>query len=195
MNLTQNQLKKIIYFSKEQVKKNDSWHQWPHIKQTVKLAKILAEKEKADLKICEVSALLHDICKYKEENGKDHGKEGAKLAKSYLCSLGLYEEDILSICYAIEQHNKGKIKQTIEAKILYDADKLQAIGVYGLLRDYGWFISKGYSPESAYNNAISAEIFYRKKVYTNTAKKIAKTALKDIQKFQRDYQKIVHADI
>jgi uncharacterized protein len=137
-----------------------------------------------------VSAWLHDIAKYKEKENKDHGKEGSKIAAQFLRSINFLEEDISDICYAIRKHNKGGYKKTIESKIIWDADKLQAIGPYGLIRCYGFYVSQGKNQNEAYALSIKEQNFFIKRFYTDTAKIIAQKQFDSLKSFHLSYEDI-----
>jgi uncharacterized protein len=193
MNLTEQQLEEIEKFAKRCLLKNDSWHRIPHTQQTVKLAMALAKKENADIEKCVVSAWLHDIAKYQEKENKNHGDEGAKIAWPFLEGIGFFMQDINDICYAIQKHNKSGYKKTIESKIIWDADKLQAVGPYGLLRIYGIYVAEGKDQEEAYRLSLREQKFYIKNFYTLTAKKIAQEKFKSMKPFHANYEDILKA--
>lgn len=87
-------------------------------------------------------ALLHDIARVKEIKDKtgeiDHAELGSEMAGSILKDLG-YKEDIIENikhCILTHRFRSGNFPKTIEAKKLFDADKLDAIGAIGLSRSY-----------------------------------------------------------
>jgi len=92
----------------------------------------------ADLDIIRASAILHDIARSKEDLGKVecHAEEGAKLAREVLGEFIFPKYKIDGVCYAIKVHrfSKGLKAETIEAKILQDADRLDALGFVGINR-------------------------------------------------------------
>lgn len=101
----------------------------------------IAEKEGADLDIIRPAALLHDIARHKEDIMKGkicHALEGARMAGDILREYDYDEDYIKKISHCIECHRfrNQHIPQTLEAKIIYDADKLDAIGAVGLGRAF-----------------------------------------------------------
>jgi len=91
-----------------------------------------------DLMILEVSALLHDVGRGHELPGEYHTHVGSGLARTFLRGLGVPEGKIDAIAHCIETHSRKKAHrkkpESIEAKILYDADGLDMIGAVGILR-------------------------------------------------------------
>ena len=108
-----------------------------HTLRVTRLATKIAEKENANKEIVEIASLLHDIARPEEDNKiiEDHAKEGAKKAREILKSLKYDEKFINEVCYCIENHrfSHGKKPETLESKILQDADRLDAIGAIGLI--------------------------------------------------------------
>lgn len=132
---------------KEEVKNKlsgiNSCHDWEHTERVYNLAMYIGRKENADLEILSIAAILHDIARKEqdESNGRiDHAERGAILAKEILEKHDLLEEKIENILHCIETHRyrNDKIPQTKEAKILYDADKLDAIGAVGIGRAFSF---------------------------------------------------------
>ncbi len=116
-------------------------HDWSHMERVLGLVLKIGREEKADLEILKLAAILHDIGrKYQDEaNGRvDHGKIGAKLARKILEKYNVKKEKIEKIIHCIETNRfRGSKKpKTKEAKILFDADKLDAIGATGIGRAF-----------------------------------------------------------
>ncbi len=192
MKITKEQFKKIKAFAKKHLSKNDDWHNLFHVEQTVRLSIFLAKKEKADVDKCAIIAWLHDIKKRAKEDGRDHAKEGAERARIFLTKIGLYNEDIDDICYAVYVHNKGVKKKTKEAQIIYDADKLQAIGPYGILRAYGHSVIRKNSQARAYREFQNGQKMYMRGISTKTAKRIAREKFQLMKKFNKHYEDILN---
>ncbi|MFA5888563.1 MAG: HD domain-containing protein [Candidatus Nanoarchaeia archaeon] len=123
--LSKEQKIKIRQFAEEKIKHNDSTHRMPHIKETIKWALHFANLENAGRDICWASAMLHDICKWEEEHGKNHGITGAETAAEYLTKLKLDKAFIEKVKDAIYYHDKPFEGGSKERQILWDADKVQ----------------------------------------------------------------------
>jgi len=116
-------------------------HDWSHVERVYNFALKIGKKEKADLEILKLSAILHDIGrKHQDEvNGKiDHSEKGVELARKILEKYNFKEEKIEKIIHCIETNRfRGNKKpESKEAKILFDADKLDAIGATGIGRAF-----------------------------------------------------------
>ena len=95
----------------------------------------------ASLNILSAAALLHDIGRQYEtekQGGICHAEKGAELAKEILQKLEFSEAFIVEVTHCIETHRyRGdKVPETLEAKILFDADKLDSIGAVGIGRAF-----------------------------------------------------------
>lgn len=118
---------------------NDSAHGFDHVLRVTRLAERLAIEEGADLEIVRTAALLHDVARAEQErSGTSHAELGALRARQILA--GNPPERIEAVAAAIEQHRfrVDNPPVTIEAQVLYDADKLDAIGAVGVARAYAY---------------------------------------------------------
>ena len=122
---------------KEQLK-NDTIHDFNHIMRVYKNAQEICKKEKANKKLVLASVLLHDLVLYpkSDKKSKNSSFESAKKAKKILKKYALSEEEINIISEAIQDHSfsQNKIPQSMEGKILQDADRLDALGAIGIAR-------------------------------------------------------------
>lgn len=116
-------------------------HDWDHTERVYRLALRIGKKEKADLNVVRLAAILHDIGRAEEDrsNGRIcHSEAGAALARTILARHGLDAETIRSVVDCIRTHRfrKGATPETTEAKVLFDADKLDSIGAVGIGRAF-----------------------------------------------------------
>ena len=88
-----------------------------------------------------MAAILHDIGREHQDksNGEIcHAERGAMLARELLGKYNIEEEKISKIVHCIESHRfrNNKTPQSKEARVLFDADKLDAIGATGIGRAF-----------------------------------------------------------
>jgi uncharacterized protein len=117
-------------------------HGWDHTLRVVRLAERIGQAEGADPDIVVAAALLHDIGRVAEDASDGricHALHGATLAEPIVRNLdhlsGDQQENVL---HCIRSHRfRGRDEPaTIEAKVIFDADKLDAIGAIGIARAY-----------------------------------------------------------
>jgi len=123
----------------------DSTHDMDHIMRVYNLAMTIAKTESdVNLDVLQAAVLLHDIGGAKENSDPsgqtDHAVVGAETAKPILESFGFSGEDIKHIqaCILSHRYRTNYKPETIEAKIVHDADKLDAAGAIGLARAFSW---------------------------------------------------------
>jgi uncharacterized protein len=142
----------------------DPVHGFDHVLRVYAMAERLAQVEKADLEIVRAAALLHDAIPPVEtdrpthENNAhraNHHTTSADFAGQVLAVEGWSAERIAAVQHAIRAHRFRDLSeqpQTIEAKVLFDSDKLDAIGAIGAARAIAYAIQAGqpaYAPPSS----------------------------------------------
>ena len=155
--MTKNQKEIVLRTAKYAEKtlgKEATGHDWLHVKRVWLNAKIIGKSTKANMFIVELAALLHDIADWKFHGGDT--SIGSKKVEEWLQKLNLDAQTIGQITSIIEKASfKGaKVKNTIdtlEGKIVQDADRLDAIGAIGIARAFAYGGAKGreiYNPET-----------------------------------------------
>ena len=193
-------------YVKEYFEDEGSGHDWWHIYRVKNMALTMAKHEGGNLFIIEMASLLHDLddwklSKYKTDNTK---------TKAWLSQLnipGNLSQKILEIIGQVSFKGAGVETTAIslEAQIVQDADRLDAIGAIGIARAFAYGGSKGrliYHPDikpelhesfEAYKKTTAPTInhFYEKllllkdRLNTETAKKMAEKR----HQFMNDYLK------
>lgn len=121
-----------------------SAHNMDHVIRVYNLALSLAENEDLDLDVLKAAALLHDVARVKEDSdhtgNTDHAILSAQMAEPILKKLGFSQEKIKRIqdCIVSHRYRTGNEPKTKEAKILFDADKLDVLGAIGIARSFVW---------------------------------------------------------
>jgi uncharacterized protein len=142
---------------------NDSTgHDWFHIERVRKNAMIIWKEEKAgDPFIIEMAALLHDI---PDEKLNENARRGEEKLASFLRTIDIQDIKKIQITQIIDSISfKGGRKielPSIEAKIVQDADRLDAIGAIGIARAFAYGGKKGqpiFDPQMKVREQISLE--------------------------------------
>jgi uncharacterized protein len=120
---------------------DSSGHDWHHIARVRRLALRLARDEGADPFVVELAALLHDIADWKFHGGDEH--EGPRRAANWLASLGVDQLTIDRVSQIIREVSfKGAGVDTptssLEAQVVQDADRLDALGALGIARAFAY---------------------------------------------------------
>ena len=116
-------------------------HDWDHTQRVLSLCLRIGKKERGNLEILRLAALLHDIGRAEEDrsNGKIcHSRAGASMAGQILKAHGIKKETMNRVIHCIQTHRfrKRRFPVSKEAKILFDADKLDSIGAVGIGRAF-----------------------------------------------------------
>jgi len=154
----------------------------------------LAAAEGADIDIVRYAALLHDISRHDEDISKGyvhHEEKGATESKKVLIMFNIDEitADKVSDCIRMHRFRRGNKPETIEGKVLFDADKLDGIGAIGIGRAFVFAgengarvhdpyiqVDKTYSytkEDTAYREYLVKLSNIKDRILTATAKNIA----------------------
>lgn len=119
-------------------------HDWWHIRRVTDTALAIAAKEQADLYICALAALLHDLAD--EKLCGDEAKGLADISR-WMESAGVGNEDIRHVTEIIGAMSfKGGGRppmRSMEGRVVQDADRLDAIGAMGIARVFVYSGAKG----------------------------------------------------
>ncbi len=169
------------------------------------------------MKVLRTAVLLHDIARLKEFNDNtgtvDHASVGAEMAERILRMLDYSETEITKIkhCIIVHRYRRERKAETVEARILFDADKLDSVGAVGIARVYmmaGQYGQRVYSnvsvKEYLHDNTtggqaeggiiniskhapnLEFELKFKqihRRLYTQKAKKIARKRLRFMESF------------
>ena len=187
----------------------DSAHDAEHIYRVLYSALRIAgkTKEPADYDILIAACLLHDIGR-DEQNANSklcHAQVGGVKAKAFLLKNNWSEEraEHVNRCISTHRFRGDNIPESIEAKILFDADKLDAAGCIGIARTLVYQGQVGHPIYTTDEKGIcegknkqDPESFYKEynfklknlysKFYTPAAKRLAKKMEKSAAEFFSD---------
>jgi len=151
-------------------------HDFGHVKRVAASARLIAEAEGADLDVVLPAALLHELISLPKDH-PDSPRSGvlcAEHAADVLRGEGYPETRVEAIAYCIRVHpfSLGVVPETLEAKVLQDADRLDALGAVGIARCFAVGAAMGrpfYDPEDPFCRARepddkrwTLDHFYRK---------------------------------
>lgn len=149
-------------YIKETFLKEGTGHDYYHIERVVINARKILKTEHTDSFLVELAAWLHDLGDHKLHDGVDKSEE---LIGAFLKSLAIEQSIIDRVVEIVSQvsFSKGNKPSSIEAEIVQDADRLDAIGAIGIARCFAYGGSKNrilYSPDEKENSSI--QHFYDK---------------------------------
>jgi uncharacterized protein len=126
---------------------NDDVHGYGHIQRVYHLCEMIGSAEGADMEILLTAALLHDAQgSHPGENSRDdHHLLSAEFAGEILRGMGWEVERIQAVQHCIRAHRyrKEDLPETLEAKVLFDADKLDVLGAVGVARALAYAFQVG----------------------------------------------------
>lgn len=160
-------IKSIEKYVEEKFKHEGTGHDWYHIDRVRRLALYIQEKEGGNRDEIELAALLHDISDHKF-NGGDFDKGGVETSKilQKFKVEGELIEKISSIVNSISFKGNGLADNmdSLEGKIVQDADRLDAIGAIGIARTFAY---GGSVNQPIYEPQIKPSIHNSKEAYQN----------------------------
>jgi len=153
-------LKDIIEYAKTSFAAARNSHDWDHTERVYRLCMHIGQVEAADLEVLAVAAYLHDVGRSYEDESKGaicHAAKGAQIASTLLATYPLSDEKKRAIVHCIESHRFRGIHapESLEARTLFDADKLDSIGAIGIGRAFlfaGEVGAKLHNPEADLHN-------------------------------------------
>jgi uncharacterized protein len=128
----------LLHRARSLYRETDPAHDFTHILRVCRNARLIGEEEGADMQTLMLAALLHDAgsgTKHPENPGL-HEAIRQKTVGDFLKGLGIPQAVSEKVLYAVESHrfSKGIVPVTLEAEILQDADRLDAMGAIGIAR-------------------------------------------------------------
>src|SRR4051812_16827144 len=113
-------------------------HDWLHVQRVANQVRQIVAVEGGNLEVVAAAALLHELFNHPKGHPESHlsGDRCAEEAERVLRAEGCEEKIVQQIAYCIRVHSfsRGILPETLEAKILQDADRLDAIGAIGIAR-------------------------------------------------------------
>jgi uncharacterized protein len=171
--LTRQQQRNIIQAAEQLVRqrlqKDTSGHDWYHIDRVRRIALRIGKKEKVDLFLVELMALLHDLHDRKIVGSGNEEKE-LRVTEQWLQRHGVHQEHIDEIVYVIKNQSysasgiTGKRLTSSAGQVMQDADRLDALGAIGIARCFTYGGKTGHpmhDPVIAPVEELSAEEYMK----------------------------------
>jgi uncharacterized protein len=188
---------------------SDPVHGFDHVLRVYRLAERIALNEGADIEIVRAAALLHDAEGSATVGGDDgrleHHHASAEFARQILQSEGWQEERIVQVEHCIRAHrfrDESEQPHTLEAKVLFDSDKLDVIGAIGIARTIAFdvvvgqpiyaepseqFLRTGQKIDGELHSSYHEYLFKLRKIkdrlYTTTARTLAEDRHRFLEEF------------
>lgn len=196
--------KLLIDIARENHSADDPSHDFAHSLRVFNLCKKMATIEGADLDILTPAPLFHDIITYPKnsERSRHETLESADFTGRILRTLPEYPAgkiDAVQTCILQCSFSKGIVPETIEGKILQDADRLEATGAISIMRTFssgGRMSQPFYSEEDPFYERTEPAAFssgialfhmrllvVEKGMHTEFAKKIARRRTRFLNQF------------
>jgi len=195
--------------------RKDPAHDFSHALRVCRNARAIGKAEGADMQVITLAALLHDArsgSKLREKSAESEARKLA-IAEEFLKKRDLSEDVIKRVLYAVEVHSfsKGIEPATLEAKVLQDADRLDAIGAIGIARVFltGGVLGRDlYNPEDPFcgerepdDGRWNLDHFYRKLLkleegmHTETGKRLARRRGTVLRRYLTDLEEEISKGI
>lgn len=185
MKISSKDLKKIERFVRDNIIDE---YTWVHTQAVRKIAHDLAKTEGGDQAIIDLGALFHDIERGKKKNsGSIHAADGAKITKKTLQKYKFDQDTMDEIIHCVAAHStpwlhSGPKPKTIEAKIVYDADMVQQVSPFGIVKHIHEF-DDGNFDKTVKSSFTSIVKKIPVGIFTPTAKKMIKIRMPYIKDF------------
>ena len=150
--------------------------------------RIAAGEGVCDTEIVALAALLHDADDHKLFRTEDNAN-----ARAFLSAQGVAPEKIERICRDINavsfSQNRGKRPETLEGRIVQDADRLDALGAIGIARTFAYGGEHGRPLDDSIRHFHEKLLLLKDELNTETARRIAAPRHAFLERFLEEYAK------
>jgi len=158
----------------------DDIHGFLHVERVYNLCLQIGKELGANLLVLKISALLHDIGRKNKNiasHNKNHAEISAEMALKFMKSLDfkISQNDAENIIHSIRSHSfsNNVNPRTLEAKILSDVDKLDALGAIGLYRTIGFTVKNQGGVDQVIEHLGTKIIKLKDQLYLDISKQMA----------------------
>ena len=168
---------------------NSGGHDAEHSLRVYRNALLIAEGEPGcDTEIIALAALLHDA----DDHKLFHTENNAN-ARSFLNAQKVAPEKIERICEAINavsfSQNRGRRPETLEGRIVQDADRLDALGAIGVARTFAYGGEHGRSLDESVEHFHEKLLLLKDELNTETARRLAEPRHAFLEQFLEEYER------
>jgi len=131
-------IKKVYNYAKRKyLKANKPQHNWEHVIRDLYRGLVIAGTIKGvNYSVLIPAIILHDIGVTECKDYKKHAEVGARITKRDLSKIGYTKKEIEQIAYCVKLHKERGSQDTLESKIVFDADLLEKSGIGGIFSTY-----------------------------------------------------------
>lgn len=172
-------------------------HTYDHTRRVFAIATAIGNAENANQRVLGAAALLHDIGRPQEEKtGESHSILSGKMSLKFLSEIGYSESEVREVILAIRTHrfSEGLEPDSLEGKILSDADKIDAIGAIGVFRAIAQATVSGRGIAGFLTHADEKLLKLKDMLYTKKAREVAEekhSLLADyVEKLKKEFNEI-----
>ncbi len=181
-------------FVSDLLENNSGGHDTAHSLRVYKNALEIAGNEPGcDMTVVSLAALLHDV-----DDHKLFDHENNENAREFLSNSGVPNEKIEEICSVINSvsfsKNRGKKPETLEGKIVQDADRLDAMGAIGIARAFAFGGEHGRSIEESVMHFHEKLLLLKDEMNTESARKIAESRHAFLEEFLSHYYEEIKSE-
>jgi uncharacterized protein len=140
--LTSTEQERLTDIARRILDHGDGCHDWDHTRRVLANALNIARNTAADVGVITAAAILHDIARPQEtatQGKNDHAEMGAEMALNLMRQHNIGDYTFrMHVAECIRTHRyrsrSGQLPASLEAEIIFDADKLDSIGAIGVAR-------------------------------------------------------------
>ena len=178
-----------ICYIRDLFAENADGHGFDHSMRVYRNAlRIMETEPAADRLVVSLGALLHDADDHKLFHTENNGN-----ARRFLREHGIRPDIEERICEAVNavsfSKNRGKIPETVEGRIIQDADRLDAIGAIGIARTFAYGGKHGRTPEASIAHFHEKLLLLKDLMNTEKAREMAESRHTFMEQFLREWER------
>jgi uncharacterized protein len=174
------ELSRLAKFCKQKYDEADLLqHNWSHIVRNIyRVEKIAETEENVDMEVLYAATMLHDIG-FTVGEYEDYEENSRKVAREKLPELGFSKEETEKVLEVLEEFEGEKEIESIEAKILSDADKLEKSSLASIGNYFSVHMEWGKDPKKSVENLSRYKNWRDEGFHTEKAEEINKGGIQE----------------